>query len=76
VNGAEKSGLATIYADFSTSAAMQPSLEMTTFLSFLQSIFNIQSGACPTGSSQRHIKTILYSKTGEIQELSLKLLCI
>jgi hypothetical protein len=41
-NGAEKSGLATIYPDFSTSAAPQPSLEMTIFLSFLQSIISFE----------------------------------
>jgi hypothetical protein len=31
-NGVEKSGLVTINADFSASAAPQPSLEMTIFL--------------------------------------------
>ena len=41
-NGVEKSGLTTIYPDFSTSAAPQPSLEMTIFLSFLQSSFKFQ----------------------------------
>jgi hypothetical protein len=36
-NGMEKSGLAAMNPDFSTSAASQPSLKMTVFLSFLQS---------------------------------------
>jgi ABC-type Zn uptake system ZnuABC Zn-binding protein ZnuA len=36
-NEVEKSGLAAIDPDFSTSAATQPALEMTTFLSFLKS---------------------------------------
>ena len=38
-NAVEKSGLATMYPDFSTSAASQPALEMTGILSFLQNIF-------------------------------------